>query len=1826
MTNLDRVRAQVRRWRDDLINLSRRNRVLYYRPTPAASLLIERPDLDLVVKTLLNRGSWEFYLPPDLPQPKPGEKRVDPLEVQPPRPSELVTHRSDARKVENALRTLERRAIQEAMDKGIWILYLAAGFVQWIDSEIETRVRSPLVLIPVKLDRANPRDRHHLVFANEEPVVNPALAVKLETDFGITLPSLGEVDELDVGAYLDEVRRNVVVEGWSVQPQMAVDVFSFHKEVMYKDLKDNEDLICDSVLIQTLALGADADTDLGFDPPTEDELDETHPPEKLATILDADASQRRCMVAARQGHSFVMDGPPGTGKSQTIANIIAQAIRDGKTVLFVSEKIAALEVVKARLDDKGLGDYLLELHSHKATRKEVARALYESLRKHPQPLPRMSPAELHKLASHRSELSAYAEAMNETRQPLQRSLHQAIGRVLQLDWAPDVPVPNSIDQRLELDKFQAILDVAEDLARAWAPVSLGEDFFWCGVDPHAATFAGKRAVLGNLAEAKAKLEDLRRVAKAVAEHLELWWNDSPRNALRLVEVLRILQARRSVPAEWLSREAVEPIEARVRELEGAIRDRQDAVRQLVELVGNDWPAIDAGAYRRVFDSEVSLTEKAGLQLVGDLDAASLSERSAFYGNAPEVLGRIEAMAWELANGLGLQPGAMTLDVVDRLVTLADLIGAKHRPEGDWLDTFALPKLDEAINVLSAVVDSYREKAEALSGLFKPSVLELDLESLRARFETLHRGIRKLGGAYRADKRELAAHTLLGKTTKAVIENLPQAIEWQQLAKELKAAEDQHSAQLGSYYRGVETAFDAVVDAIDVAREALNLAGRELRRPDVLRNQLALGGEPDPDLKALAEELKNIKNDFVASAQQLVPSAQSVLSLPIDEAASWFRECAPHIRVLATEAARLEELAGRTMHLRAVRAALEARAKAHEVDQALSSNWEQDKALLGEAYIGINTDWERITSDLEWVKKLRNAIDAPVDPITAQCLLSCEMAPEPLQDAAKSWTAARDAVLDHFERDRAGELVQVLESSFLDSEELLGRMTDTIGQIDDWVAFSRARNRLAELGLGEASEHLIHLRVDAQEVVPAIERAVLAAWVDSVMESDARLTKYRSDDRDALVEEFKNLDEKFIDRAAGVVMEAANHRRPKTNRGAAGIIEREGQKKRRHMPVRELIAATAEVVQAIKPCFMMSPLSVSQFIPPGLRFDMVVIDEASQVKPADAANCIYRGRQLIVAGDQQQLPPTTFFEAVSMDGGDEYEEGQIDEFESVLDLAKAGGIESLPLRWHYRSQHEALITYSNYSFYDGRLITFPGALDEAEDVGIEFFYVNGIYRRGGARDNPIEAEKVAERVLFHAERHPDLSLGVVAFSEAQAATIEYVLDQKRRERPDLDRFFSEGRLSGFFVKNLENVQGDERDIMIFSIGYGPDEMGKITMNFGPLNKEGGHRRLNVAITRARRRVEVVSSLRASDFQPTNSMGVRHLHRYLEFAERGMSALALDISDDRRDAESPFEEEVLRLVTSWGFLAQPQVGVADYRIDIGVRDPARPGRYILGIECDGAMYHSSKVARDRDRLRQQVLERLGWQIYRIWGTAWYRNRANEAARLREAIESAMRGEYHKSRRNPATKIEVQYEELDFEQPPGWAQEYVVCKPRARSFYSMTDPAARRYLEEGIEQIVAVEGPIHIDLALRRLRTAWGAGRAGNQIRSSFESALLAVSDRGAVKLDRYRFLWPPQMGTPPVRYPSGDPESIRRIEFVAREELDLALLRFIQDARRIEEDDLTFSVARLFGWHRRGPEISQGLDDSVRRLLDSGKVRRDGGYLVAVDDEPISQVSQ
>jgi hypothetical protein len=352
--------------------------------------------------------------------------------------------------------------------------------------------------------------------------------------------------------------------------------------------------------------------------------------------------------------------------------------------------------------------------------------------------------------------------------------------------------------------------------------------------------------------------------------------------------------------------------------------------------------------------------------------------------------------------------------------------------------------------------------------------------------------------------------------------------------------------------------------------------------------------------------------------------------------------------------------------------------------------------------------------------------------------------------------------------------------------------------------------------------------------------------------------------------------------------------------------------------------------------------------------------------------------VIIAGDNKQLPPTSFFDRSSDDGSDEYDDEELDDFESVLDLARgAAAIQDLPLRWHYRSRHEDLITYSNRNFYGGRLVTFPSSHFSGDDVGIEFVHVpDGVYARGTTRDNQIEAQKVVERIIFHADHHPTLTLGVVAFSEAQATRIQWELEAARRHREDLDEYFHESRLDGFFVKNLESVQGDERDIIIFSVGYGRDDVGKFTMAFGPINKPGGQRRLNVAITRARSRVEVVSSVKAADFEESQRPGVVHLRGYLDYAEHGATALA-PITAMGGEPESPFEETVLTTLREWGYEVEPQVGQAGYRIDMAIRHPEHFGQWLLGVECDGPRPGQAAAAGPREP-RMEAASNLGSEL--------------------------------------------------------------------------------------------------------------------------------------------------------------------------------------------------------------------------------------------------------
>ncbi len=521
----------------------------------------------------------------------------------------------------------------------------------------------------------------------------------------------------------------------------------------------------------------------------------------------------------------------------------------------------------------------------------------------------------------------------------------------------------------------------------------------------------------------------------------------------------------------------------------------------------------------------------------------------------------------------------------------------------------------------------------------------------------------------------------------------------------------------------------------------------------------------------------------------------------------------------------------------------------------------------------------------------------------------------------------------------------------------------------------------------SARRLWRRQLPAAQWKAAYQRSFWQALVDAAMQIDDVLRSFDSPSRTALIERFRELDRQQLILNRARIQALLSEQRPAHSwinaaTAESAILRREGAKKRRLKPLRKLLAEIPRLVMDLKPCLMMSPGSVATLIDPAVfKFDVVIFDEASQIAPEEAAGAIMRGAQAVIAGDTKQLPPTRFFSVIGSDDEDSASEEDGNVFESILDESSGLNLPQKLLRWHYRSRAEELIAFSNHHFYGDRLFTFPNVAENAPGTGVEFVHVpEGVYRRGRAqRRNEVEAQRVVDLIFEHAEKLPQQTLGVITFSYAQRDAVIAEWEKRRREQPQFEAFFDENAPEPFFIKNLEMVQGDERDVIFFSVGYGKDEAGKVLMNFGPLNQEGGERRLNVAITRARFNVKLVSSIMPEDIDltRTQSLGAQRLRDYMFYARDGVQTSGRNAASRERtlQSESPFEESVYQALTAQGLTLHRQVGVSNYRIDLAVVDPQQPGRYLLGIECDGAMYHSAPTARERDRLRQQMLEQLG-----------------------------------------------------------------------------------------------------------------------------------------------------------------------------------------------------------------------------------------------------------
>jgi very-short-patch-repair endonuclease len=806
------------------------------------------------------------------------------------------------------------------------------------------------------------------------------------------------------------------------------------------------------------------------------------------------------------------------------------------------------------------------------------------------------------------------------------------------------------------------------------------------------------------------------------------------------------------------------------------------------------------------------------------------------------------------------------------------------------------------------------------------------------------------------------------------------------------------------------------------------------------------------------------------------------------------------------------------------------------------------------------------------------------------------------------------------------------------KEKIEQWINGLAGLREWTLYLSAMKKLNNSPLESISQHFFQGKIKHNEIISVFQSAYYTWFVDRVATEVPLLGYFHSSDHERIRNQFKEADlehdrivQQLVQSTLGSNIPMASQNDPVSS--GIGILKRELKKKSRHKPLRKLFKEISSLILRLKPCMLMSPLSLAQYLNRDFPlFDIVVFDEASQIPVHDSMGAISRGKQLIVVGDSKQLPPTSFFSRGESDDVANFDDDDIIELESILDECIAAGLPRLVLKWHYRSRHENLIAFSNYHYYQNELFTFPSQREKHSQLGVEWRYIeDGVYDKGKTRSNKKEAESVVKEVVRRLQDKVERgrSIGIVTFSKAQQQLIEDLLDDARKENPDIEKYFGHRVMEPLFIKNLENVQGDERDVMLFSVCYGPDMDGKVSMNFGPLNREGGERRLNVAITRAREKMIVFSTLKKDhiDLRRTDAVGARDLRKFLEYSEKGPTVLKKSVSTGGK-GESLFEKDVYETLLNKGLIVEQNVGCSGYRVDLGIVDSDVKGSYLLGIECDGEYYRSAKTARDRDRLRSQVLEGLGWRLHRIWSTDWQQDRKKELLKIESLLETAKienKKEYlsvngaNDSSISESSPQKPMEESGDTEK---WLNElpllssigvpykiYGVSQIRFLDSDDIYKGTMAEVLTKEIINTVLTESPIHERLLVHRVSDVFHIKRITKKVLGFVERQIGNYD--GKIKIEKHGdFYWRSDHRNgyfDEIRSPKGDKECERIIDEIPMEELVNGIRKIIGIYFSINRSDLAKEIAGIIGMERVGQKIKESVDEGIGQMIINGECR-------------------
>lgn len=1731
----ERPEDRLTRWQRKLLDLSLRNNLLNFKASKKA-VKLDAPDPN-ELEDLLSEGHTIKLLPrPDLMDGK--DPRSQTIHEARERENVRRQHALDALKrkevfvgispddMETRLTELYRSSRAALQEGGSNTLFLALGFLSWNrENADDKRFRAPLILVPVSLERKNARSGFSILLHDDEPRFNPTLIEMLRQDFDLSLDvAEGELPKDDFGLNVAAIWNRVSdavkdIKGWEVVDDVVLSSFSFAKYLMWKDLVERTDQLKQNPVVKHLI---DTPRDVYPSPiefPEAKNLDHELPPQDTFCPLPADSSQLSAVAAASRGKDFVLIGPPGTGKSQTIANLIAQCLAERKRVLFVSEKMAALDVVYRRLKDVGLGGFCLELHSSKARKFEVL----EQLRKSWDAANAVEPddwiAEAERLGSVRAQLNRYVERLH-ARHSNGLSAYNAIGLVVagrdlplvELSW----PGPQSHD-RSALDKLRNAADLLDVNVMAVGECNLTTSPL--AHVTHSEWSPGWQATL--LSKSAAMQPAVERYQAAASEYVR---------AVGLPQV----------------------------ELNGKVRSALGLLAKILpDAAGRDWQFVLKPDAKQIFE---------GLHRTVQL----VQEYTEVHAALPAPL------------------DAQRIDNIQQAITAL----TRHRELTEQLaepwPATVLEKLRHGVGLVSTIADETRQ----LSLPYKSKLTSAYIKQLKSDLDEVEASAWPMSWVKRKALIKKLKEAADGPGEPNIENDVQRLVKIDDLRTQVIEITDlKHST--GGVWTALETDVDVARASISF-QKALSAARTRAEWEDLGLEAVAQGicGDVARSDLGRMRELRNLEGELARldSVASDMPGIWTGFQTDLTTAISFsvyqsaLREAKAGNKwtdsgLSFVEMGKCGELPASTLTSMRKLVRLEQELDGFaDLAQKTSNLWAglrtkaADVTAVHDFYTSLLTALAPLASTPEGVAAVRESLGRLLG--AGNMLLE---AGGPVAVAGRQYWEAKaslDTAVGDFAAASglAGDDAAVFNLTPAELGEKASRVIGSQGRLNAWCAWRKARSQAISLGLASLVAAVEHGAVAGGEIREMFDTAYARWWLNAVVDADEVLRNFVSAEHEKRIRDFRELDERFTKLTQAWVRARLSSGLP-TQQSVSrdsewGVLRYEMNKKSKHLPLRELMSQAPSAVLSLTPCLLMSPLSIAQYLSSdSADFDLVVFDEASQIPVWDAIGAIARGKQVVMVGDPKQLPPTSFFDRAESDSEDIDVESDL---ESILDECIAANLPTRNLSWHYRSRHESLIAFSNHRYYEGGLVTFPSPV--TSDRAVSFHLIKeGLYEKGGARINKPEAKSlVADLVARLKEpgfRESGLTVGVVTFNTEQQTLILDLLDEERRKDASIEPFFMDSELEPIFVKNLESVQGDERDIMYFSLTYGPTVTGEPSMNFGPMNKQGGERRLNVAVTRARHELRVFSSLRPEqlDLSRTQAAGVRDLKHFMEFAERGARALGEAVAGSLGGFDSPFEQAVHVALTEKGWNLHTQVGVSSFRIDLGVVDPDAPGAYLAGVECDGATYHRSATARDRDKLREQVLRGLGWEIVRIWSTDWWIDAEGVAEKIHQRLSEllAAKRAFKASQHEQAEKlakaaIEAAMTMPAVPSPPPPSSgpilvegEHVEAGPAVYASNHAAAPSptvdeVQTFVEVDllmagyaispdaffdaeydttllgmIEHVIAVEGPVRDEVLARRIARAHSWSRTGSRIQDRV--VRLAESHFVARKEDVGTFFW-------------------------------------------------------------------------------------------------------